>query len=77
LLVLIASHTLWSLHVVAQAVQSRLDALEADNEGAEDALAAGSDDDEFVIAGQDDEEEEEGRAGLVLCDVLHPRCHSQ
>jgi hypothetical protein len=49
-----------ALHHLLQAIQSRLDALEADNEAAEDALAAGSDDEEFVIAGQDDEEEEEG-----------------
>ncbi|KAJ9532800.1 hypothetical protein QJQ45_010917 [Haematococcus lacustris] len=44
------------------AVQSRLDALEADNEVVEDALAAaGSEDEEFQLAGQE-EEEEEGEA---------------
>ncbi|KAJ9532419.1 hypothetical protein QJQ45_010560 [Haematococcus lacustris] len=42
------------------AVQSRLDALEADNEVVEDALAAaGSEDEEFQLAGQEEEEEEE------------------
>uniref|UniRef100_A0A7S0R3J5 HIT-type domain-containing protein n=1 Tax=Chlamydomonas leiostraca TaxID=1034604 RepID=A0A7S0R3J5_9CHLO len=41
-----------------QAVQARLDALEADNDAADEANAPGSEDEEFVIAGEDEEDEE-------------------
>jgi hypothetical protein len=47
--------------ILAQAVQARLDALEADNDTGDAGLGGGgSDDDEFLLA-NDDEDEQEGK----------------
>ena len=61
------------LLMCAQAMQQRLDALEADDVP-EEAAAGGSDDDEYVLAGDGDEDEEGTEHKACRMERLVGRC---
>lgn len=54
----------------SQAVQARLDALEADNDAGDDQVAGGSDDEDFMIAG-DGDSDDEGALSRMLINLQH------